>query len=78
MQKYVNLIASLQKLISEEHVFVIMEFSYWVQLKKILYQGTTAHSLDPPFIMLTGMKSGLFTKRHKLVHNGKFPKFEVL
>ena len=31
MQKYVNLIAFLQKLISKEHVVVIMEFSDWVQ-----------------------------------------------
>ena len=40
MQKYVNLIPFLQKLISKEHVVVIMEFSDWVQvLKKIYYGG---------------------------------------
>ena len=37
MQKYVNLIAFLQKLISKEHVVVIMEFPDWVQAKKIYY-----------------------------------------
>ena len=37
MPKFVNLIAFLQKLISKEHVVVIMEFPDWVQVKmKIL------------------------------------------
>ena len=37
MQKYVNLIAVLKKLISKEHVVAIMELSDWVQVKmKIL------------------------------------------
>ena len=36
MQKYVSLIAFLQKLISKEHVIVIMEFPDWVQVKKYL------------------------------------------
>ena len=34
MPKYVNLIAFLQKLISKEHVVVIIEFPVWVQVKK--------------------------------------------
>ena len=34
MPKYVNLIAFLQKLISKEHVAVIMEFPDWIQVKK--------------------------------------------
>ena len=34
MRKYVNLIAFLHKLISKEHVFVIMEFPDWIQVKK--------------------------------------------
>ena len=34
MQKYVNLIAFLQKLISKEHVIVIMESPDWDHLKK--------------------------------------------
>ena len=33
MPKFVNLIAFLQKLISKEHVVVIMEFPDWVQVK---------------------------------------------
>ena len=38
MPKFVNLIAFLQKLISKEHVVVIMEFPDWVQVKmKIIY-----------------------------------------
>ena len=38
MPKFVSLIAFLYKLISEEHVVVIMEFPDWVQVKmKILY-----------------------------------------
>ena len=38
MLKFVSLIAVLQKLISKEHVVVIMEFPDWVQVKmKILY-----------------------------------------
>ena len=38
MPKFVNLVAFLQKLISKEHVVVIMEFPDWVQVKmKILY-----------------------------------------
>ena len=37
MPKFVNLITSLQKLISKEHVVVIMEFPDWIQVKmKIL------------------------------------------
>ena len=36
MQKYVDLIAFLEKLISKEHVVVIMKFPDWVQVKKIL------------------------------------------
>ena len=37
MTKFVNLIAFLQKLISKEHVVVIMELPDWVQVKmKIL------------------------------------------
>ena len=40
MPKFVNLIAFLQKLISKEHVAVIMEFPDWMQVKmKILYSG---------------------------------------
>ena len=31
--KFVNLIAFLQKLISKEHVVVIMEFPDWLQVK---------------------------------------------
>ena len=34
MQKYVNLIAFLKKLISKEHVVVVMESPDWVQVKK--------------------------------------------
>ena len=34
MQKYVNLISFLPKLISKEHVVVIMEFPDWAQVKK--------------------------------------------
>ena len=42
MPKFVNLIAFLQKLISKEHVFVIMEFPDWVQVKmKILLNKKT-------------------------------------
>ena len=38
MPKFVNLSAFLQKLISKEHVVVIMEFPDYVQVKmKILY-----------------------------------------
>ena len=37
MPKYVNLMVYLQKLISQEHVVVIMEFSVCVQVKKIYY-----------------------------------------
>ena len=37
MQKFVHLIAFFQKLISKEHVIVIMEFPDWVQVKKIYY-----------------------------------------
>ena len=37
MPEYVNLIAFLEKLISKEHVVVIMEFPDWVQVKKIYY-----------------------------------------
>ena len=38
MPKFVNLIALLQKLISKEHVVVIIEFPDWVQVEmKILY-----------------------------------------
>ena len=37
MQKYVNLIVLLEKLISKEHVVVIMKFPDWVQVKKIYY-----------------------------------------
>ena len=38
MPKFVNLTAFLQKLISKEHVVVIMEFPDWVQVEmKILY-----------------------------------------
>ena len=33
MQKYVNLIAFHWKLISKDHVVVIMEFPDWVQVK---------------------------------------------
>ena len=33
MQKYVNLMAVLEKLISKEHVVVLIEFPYWVQVK---------------------------------------------
>ena len=33
MPKFVNLIAFLKKLISKEHVVVIMEFPDWVQVK---------------------------------------------
>ena len=33
MPKFVDLIAFLQKLISKEHVVVIMEFPDWVQVK---------------------------------------------
>ena len=37
MPKFVNVIAFLQKLISKEHVVVIMEFPDWIQGKmKIL------------------------------------------
>ena len=37
MPKFVNLIAFLQKLISKEHVVVILEIPDWVQVKmKIL------------------------------------------
>ena len=37
MPKFVNLTAFLQKLISKEHMVVIMEFPDWVQVKmKIL------------------------------------------
>ena len=37
MQKFVNLITFLQKLIAKEHVVAIMEFPDWVQVKmKIL------------------------------------------
>ena len=36
MQKYVNWIAFLQKLISKEHVVVIMEFPDRIQVKKII------------------------------------------
>ena len=37
MPKFVNLITFLQKLISNEHVVVIMEFLDWIQVKmKIL------------------------------------------
>ena len=40
MLKFVNLIAFLQKLVSKEHVVVIMEFPDWVQVKmKILYSN---------------------------------------
>ena len=39
MPKFVNLIAVLKKLISKEHVVVIMKFPDWVQVKmKILSQ----------------------------------------
>ena len=39
MPKFVNLIAFLQKLISKEHVVVIMKFPDWGQVKmKILYK----------------------------------------
>ena len=34
MPKFVNLIAVLWKLISKEHVVVIMEYSDWAQVKK--------------------------------------------
>ena len=34
MQKYVNLIAFLQILISKEHVVLIMEFPDWVLVKE--------------------------------------------
>ena len=38
MPKFVSLIGFLLKLISKEHVVVIMEFPDWVQVKmKILY-----------------------------------------
>ena len=33
MPKFANLIAFLWKLVSEEHVVVIMEFPDWVQVK---------------------------------------------
>ena len=33
MQKYVDLITFLQKLISKQYVVVIMEFADWVQVK---------------------------------------------
>ena len=40
MPKYINLIAFLQKLISKEHVVVIMEFPDWVQvIKQIQCRG---------------------------------------
>ena len=39
MPKYVNLIAFLWKLISKEHVVVILEFLDWVQAKKIFNFG---------------------------------------
>ena len=38
MPKFVNLIAFLYKLISKEHVVVIMEFSDWVQVKMKILQ----------------------------------------
>ena len=39
MPKYVNLTTFLQKLISKEHVVVvIMEFPDWVKVKKIYYR----------------------------------------
>ena len=41
MQKYVNMIALLYKLISKEHVIVIMEFPDWVQVKNIYYSNTS-------------------------------------
>ena len=37
MPKFVDLIVFLQKLISKEHVVVIIEFPDWVQVKKIHY-----------------------------------------
>ena len=36
MQKYINLIALLQKLISKEHVVGSVEFPDWLNLKNIL------------------------------------------
>ena len=45
MQKYVNFITFLQKLISKEHVVVIMKFPDWVQVKKKYY--THARMLEP-------------------------------
>ena len=40
MPKFVNFIAFLYKLISKEHVVVIMEFPDWVQVRKnILYKA---------------------------------------
>ena len=65
MQKYVNLIAFLKKLISKEHIVVIMEIPDWVQVEKIYY--TLRFSINfqiqillPPCIMsvqYTGWKS---------------------
>ena len=43
MQKSVNLIAFLWKLISEEHIVVIIDFPDWVQLKKIHYSLVVLH-----------------------------------
>ena len=34
MQKYLNLTAFLKKLISKEHIVVIIKFPDWVQVKK--------------------------------------------
>ena len=49
MQKYVNLIAFLWKLISKEHIVVIMEFLDWAQVEKYTY---SVHYNSPETLQL--------------------------
>ena len=57
MPKYVNLMASLWKLISKEHTVVIMGFENWVSVKKQLYYLT--NSYRPGLKQFDWFKAGL-------------------
>ena len=46
MLKYVNLITFVKKLISKEHVVVIMEFPDWAKVKKNIMQGVSKKLLQ--------------------------------
>ena len=48
MPKFVNLIAFLWKLISKEHVVVIMEFPDWVQVNNSNLHPTPGAKTRPP------------------------------